>query len=119
MKRIAAGLIAAGAALAIAAPAQAHVSPTDGYCDDSLRGYRSLAPDNDIKARWDYLEQRYGWNIVSSYITEVARINEHDVYFRYDFVAANGSTVSRPLFRCWRENATTSHTGTYHDGFIN
>lgn len=37
------------------------------YCNTSLHGGGTLAPDNDIYRRWQYLESSMGVDITSSY----------------------------------------------------
>jgi len=45
----------------------ASAAPIDpGYCEHSLRGGGSLAPDNDVRRAWDQI-QAAGWNVISSY----------------------------------------------------
>jgi hypothetical protein len=110
MKRYA-PLAAIAAALAFAAPAQAvENSPSDAYCESSLRGQTSLAPDNDIKRDWDTIEVLYGYNIVRSFRSGLQRDAYNSVYEQFTFVRGNGTYAGSIWYHCWRD-----YTGTYHD----
>lgn len=65
MRRLVVVLFAGLVFAAAAAPAQA---VTYDYCNTSLRGGGSLAPDNDIRREWDRI-QSLGYNLTSSYAT--------------------------------------------------
>jgi hypothetical protein len=94
--RRALGVLLAGAlaSLVLAAPAQAI---TYSYCNTSLRGGGSLAPDNDIRREWDRL-QALGYDLTSSYAT--------------DWFGGNGSRTVGAHWIFWRRN------GSYFTGLF-
>lgn len=109
--------------VATVAPASASASISVDYCagpktysgsgwKGSLRGDGTLAPDNDLRASWDYWQAR-GYNITSAYwygYTYWGSTNDLLTYWY--LVRANGDKI-RITLRCWREGGRD--TGTYHD----
>jgi hypothetical protein len=108
MKRIAGPIVGVIAALAMAAPAQADISVD--YCNASLRGGGSLAPDNDIKIVWDSIESFYTYDIVRSSLYRSRRDGPDNVYMQYFFYAADGTIIAYPDFRCYRDAGGTRTT---------
>jgi hypothetical protein len=107
--RIAAPIVAIIAALVLAAPAAAHISPTIQYCESSLRGQTGQAPDNDIKRIWDYLEVNLGRDIYQSRSISARRVNDHHLRMQFRYYMTDGTTLDA-VFRCW-----WGADGIYHD----
>jgi hypothetical protein len=104
------------AVLLVSAPAAQAAAISLDYCDYSLRGGGSLAPDNEIRAEWDHIEAA-GADIVSSYIYWYNSYSSgNDLRVSYRFVRAGGNVEHASVFRCWRDPLTS--TGTYHDGIL-
>jgi hypothetical protein len=100
MKRIAAPIIATVAALALAAPAAAHISPTIQYCEASLRGQTGQAPDNDIKRTWDSLEWSGRIDIYKSRSISARRVSDHHLRMQFRFYMTDGKHLDA-VFRCY------------------
>jgi hypothetical protein len=112
VKRIAALVGAVIATLVLAAPAQAARISFD-YCESSLRGGGSLAPDNDIKIFWDRYESTTGRDIVSSSRTAAKWNNEQWVAMQFVFLDGLGNPIVWKWFNCWRDGYVWN--GQYHD----
>jgi hypothetical protein len=81
------------------------------YCDQSLRGQTSLAPDNDIKAWWDAYERATSVDLVSSAAYQWIRPYGIDyLYGNYRFYGYYGGSVTHQ-FVCWRDGSG------YHDSY--
>jgi hypothetical protein len=108
------GVLIAGvlATLVMAAPAQADPISFD-YCEFSLRGGGTLAPDNDIKTFWDRYEANTGRNIVSSTRTATNPNEPQWVALQFAFLNAQGEVLTYKWFNCWRDGFLV--TGQYHD----
>jgi len=100
-------VLALGGSLGTASVAQAEPISIE-YCDFSLRGGGTLAPDNDIKTFWDDLESSLGIDIVASKAMDSYRSGD-DIAIRYDFIKSDGVVAGSPTFQCYRIN------GVYHD----
>ena len=112
MKRLGTFGAAVGAMLVMATPAQAAPISTE-YCNISLRGGGSLAPDNDIKAFWDKFERDTGRNIAYSVSSSWVRHREQHVSGLYSFYNSANQLLTSNRFHCWRSGF--SSLGTYHD----
>jgi hypothetical protein len=117
MRRLAAAVGTVIVMLVLAAPAQAAPISFD-YCELSLRGGGSLAPDNDIKIWWDAYENITGQNIVSSSRSGAGYVNGYAqwVQLRFTFFNGAGQPLTTKWFECWREGLVPS--GTYHDNAV-
>ena len=118
MKTIAAAIGTVAATLVLAASAEAAPISYD-YCETSLRGGGSLAPDNDVKTFWDYYENATGLNIVSSSRSGATYVNGYAqwVQLRFTFFNGAGQPLTSKWFECWRDGLVPS--GTYHDNVVN
>ena len=105
-------LVAAVATLAMAESAQAARISFE-YCESSLRGGGSLAPDNDIKRYWDRYEATTGRDIVSSSRTAARWNNEQWVAMQFVFFDGLGNPIVWAWFNCWRDGFVFN--GQYHD----
>ena len=97
-------------AVLLVTSATAMAVPSYDYSVYSLRGGGTLAPDNDVKENWDWLENNLGWDVVSSedaggYTTSTVRY----VYWYYH--RANGSSHLATFF-------TTGSGSSYGDAVI-
>lgn len=107
-------LFALGAVLfAFAVPAaSAQAAPISvDYCDYSLRGGGSLAPDNDVKLLWDSIEANERIDVVSSQAYDWIRYNDQDLVALWRYNTSAGSRWA--YFECYRDNYSAS--GAYHD----
>jgi hypothetical protein len=92
--------------LLFAAPAHA---VTHSYCTSSLLGGGSLAPDNDISAWWNALENSYGLDIVAAYVAQRSGADgAYQVNQRWAFQRRSGHVEYR-WFICYGSG------GGYHD----
>lgn len=73
---------------------------TFDYCEYSLRGNGSLAPDNDVKRAWDLLEADTLLNIVSSHRGAVQRFTADYVTENWVFVDSYGRSWYGTQFYC-------------------
>jgi hypothetical protein len=106
-------LAGAFAVLLTFAPAAPAAAISIGYCTASLRGETGQAPDNDIKAAWDYIERTYGINIVSSSDNPSgwATLPNLTTNNGWRFYRSNGTVARYANFRCY-----WGTDGNYHDG---
>ena len=98
--------LAAAGPMVTAPPAEAF---SHSYCEATLRGqtgnpYGSNVIDNDAKFVWDYYEETYGVNIVSSVVTQSLLISGSYsgpglIRVKWVFYRANGSGYYS-YFRC-------------------
>lgn len=108
MKRILLALTAALATLVFAAPAQAI---TTDYCNLSLGGGGSLAPDNDYYIGRRAIETNYSVNINYAYNTGWNQPHTDWLTVQRVYWATTGQRYYTQLI-CWRDI-----NGTYHDRF--
>lgn len=100
--------------------AVANPAPSLAYCagvgtdfPGSLRGGGTLAPDNDIRIYWDYLQSR-GYNITSSAWTGWWATGQHDLRVQWAYWAS-GVGWLYVTFVCY-DYRTDYPGGAYHDG---
>lgn len=116
-------LVTVAVVLAVAVPAAApDAAPAAAisvdYCDYSLRGGGSLAPDNDIYEIWQLLESSGFGNVYAApYTGQFYYLAEQSVHIKIQFYATkNGYTRYRSAwFQCYRDGWSPS--GQYHDAF--
>jgi hypothetical protein len=108
MKRIAA-LAALLTSLAIAAPASAAPISKD-YCDLSLHGGGSLAPDNDIQIAIDNIQSHFEHQITRVTLYSTRLDGPDNRYITYMFWDQWGGIVAHPDLHCYRKA-----DGIYHD----
>lgn len=86
---------------------------SNGYCEASLRGQTSLAPDNDAKQAWNNIEASTGRQLSSSYPISFNNLGSlEDVHVVWQFVFKTGGYTNRNM-ECWRELPYT--WSPYHD----
>ena len=119
MRRLA--VLLAGLTVLLAAPAAAEANPAPSlaYCagvgtefPGSLRGGGSLAPDNDIRQRWDWYQSQ-GINIVRSYWSGEWYTQTHDVQVKWIYEAADGRKLAAWAICYDYRNDFVG--GSYHD----
>lgn len=92
---------------------QANGPPSTSYCEKSLLGGGTLAPDNDIWARWKWYENNYGVNIVAAFWTGAYYTQSHSTHLQFVYKRANG--MAYYLYgNCW-DYRNEFVGGTYHD----
>lgn len=100
-------LLVLSVAMMLMLPASAH-AVSYSYCDYSLRGGGTLAPDDDIRAAWTSF-QNAGYNITSSYASQwFGGDGASSVSARWIFWRANGQYFT-VYFSCYGSGAS------YHD----
>lgn len=110
---LAAMFLAAAAPVVLPASSIANPAPSYSYCEKSLLGGGTLAPDNDIKRRWNWYENNYGVNIVAATFTGNAFTQSHDVQMQWRYTRANGA-----IYYAWAICADYRNEfpgGTYQD----
>ena len=120
MKRIIALILGALSFAAFVPPSAEAFISTD-YCAGprgitsspagSLRGFGSLAPDNDALAEWNRLKTQ-GYSPTRSYWYGYNYVSENNLYIYWTFETAQGVSFG-VTFRCYRDGG--SNNGAYHD----
>jgi hypothetical protein len=113
VKKLLAAFLVAFSILGYSATAEANGPPSTHYCELSLLGGGSLAPDNDIKRRWNWYENNYGVNIVAAFWTGAYYTGAHVTNMLFVYKRANGSAYY--LYASCSDYRNEFVGGTYHD----
>src|SRR5688500_15605858 len=123
MRNLAIFFVALAAGMAAPAVAEADVSPTGTYCDYSLRGNGSHAPDADYPAWWNWYNANY-WPKLQTTVSAIETLDssavnrDHQVYITYTIRTTMQSYV-RVTFTCyWTPTSPAHGGGTYYDANI-